>query len=124
VTYDYARRQDAKWKLNDIITMRVYTLARSAFPQKFIISTWGDDDNKTDPVYSTKYRPAAMLTKEQFDEGMRVFVDFYKNGTLVHWPIQVNVGPNIPCFIALKFCELKDCVEIVHTPPTVVNLIK
>src|SRR3990167_5802057 len=110
VGYDYQQRHLAKWNPKDIITMRVYTLAANERPAKFIKSNRKvvGGDHKLD---LQKHHPAVMLTHGQFDEGVRAFVDFYKNGTLVYAPILLDVGPEVPCFIAVKFCELKDCVE-------------
>lgn len=113
VTYQHGKRNAAKWKKNDIITMRVYTLAPRDFPANGIQSRWkgGTKQSSRDP-----HRPAVMLTQEQYDAGIRVFVDFYKNGIQVYSPIRVDAGPGVPCYIACKLCELKDCVEIVKTP--------
>lgn len=115
VGFQKARRNAARWLEGDIISIQIGTIlvkehggvVNSPFRVK--------DQNivRQQPHPSTK-GAAVVLTPEQMREGWTVYVALYRNHQMVYDPMVFLYRPgHLALWVACKFAELKDKVEIV-----------
>jgi hypothetical protein len=119
VAYNRAKREAAKWKENDVLSVDVSLRNASDFPVSWIESKF---QNQAQHVSSTPQAalknvpPAAVVSKAEYQKGSRIFVTWLLNGRTVHDPIVIQTGAEVPVYIGCKFVEFNDCVEIVDDP--------